>query len=232
LIVMVWVFFILTIPITFLVNKAHKISHALLAVTAKCFGSKGQKEEEHDVDDDGSERDIVFLGFHRVGSMLVSEFQKKHPGVLSKINVIDVNDDIKKKLEKKGVMYSHGEIASPDIWKCQKVEARLVLSTIPDSSLQGVTNKQIAENALKIWPKAIVIATAESHDQKQDLYDVGAAYVLVQTQLCAERLQKLVGEYIMDANHEGELKQMINKHLEDMQSGGKKKFANSGQDDF
>jgi len=227
LIIMCWVFFILAIPTPFFIKFNHKITNVLLKATAKCFKSSDE-EEEHDVDDDGSERDIVFLGFHRVASMLVSEFQKKNAGVLAKINVIDINEDIKPKLEKKGVMFSKGDITSPDIWKCQHADVRICLSTIPDSVLQGITNKQICENALKVWPGAMVIATAESHDQKQALYDVGASYVLVQTQLCAERLQGLVGGYITDVNHDGELKQIINKHLEDLQAGNKRKFADSG----
>jgi len=226
--IMIWVFSILAIATSYFVTGKYKFFAFLQKVTAPCRKNKGG-EEAHDDHGHHVHRDIVLLGFHRIASMLINEFETKHPQILQKINVVDVNQAIKKKLEKKGVGYSYGDVSSADVLEhAHHGDASLVLSTIPDSVLQGMTNKQIVTAALKNWPSAICIATAESHAQKKELYEAGASYVLVQTQLCAERLQELLGGYIMDMNHNGELNQLLAKHAEHKESLSKNKFQDSG----
>jgi voltage-gated potassium channel Kch len=197
---------------------------------SKCRKSAQDAGHAEGHDEHHEHRDIVMLGFHRIGSMLIHEFEIKNPGILKRMNVVDVNQSIKPRLEKKGVHYSYGDISSADVLEhAHHGEAKLILSTIPDSVLgAGVTNQLIVREAMKCWPGAIIIATAESHAQKKELYQAGAHYVLVQTQLCAERLQDLLGNYIMDAFHDGELNQLVAKHAEQKETLSKARFSERG----
>lgn len=142
--------------------------------------------------------------------MLVSVFEEKYPQALSKINVIDVNQSIKSKLMQRNVMFSYGDISSPDVLEhAHHGAARLVLCTVPDSKLRGITTAQIVKNAKQVWPEAIVLAIAENQKQLKQLYADGADYVLHQPRLCAERIEELLEDYITQAFHDGELKQLL-----------------------
>jgi len=231
LVIMIFVFSILAVATAYFVTGKYKFFKTMKALTAKFRKASADGADEHGEHDDHHEhRDIVMLGFHRVASMLVHEFEIKNPGILKRINVVDVNQSIKPRLEKKGVHYSYGDFSSADVLEhAHHGSAKLILSTIPDSVLsQGVTNKLIVSEALKCWPGAIIIATAESHSQKKELYTAGAHYVLLQTQLCAERLTDLLGTYIMDAFHDGELQQLMAKHAEQKEKLSKERFGQRG----
>merc|ERR1711976_755951 len=80
-------------------------------------------------------------------------------------------------------------------------DVRLVISSIPDAYLRGVTNLQLLQNAKKVWPKADVIATATTPDEAHILYENGADYVLRVAKLCAERLHDVILDHSTHAVH-------------------------------
>jgi len=167
----------------------------------------------HGEDDHGHE-DIVLLGFHRIAFMLVAEFQAKSPEMLKHLHVIDTNQGIMPVLRKKGVKCSYGDICAPDVLEhCHHGEPSLVISTIPDSLLHGVTNAMLLKIAQKVWPNAHYIVTADNPQQASQLYTQGADYVLRSAKLCAERLQDLLTKHRSSVtSNESELAQLFNSY--------------------
>jgi Kef-type K+ transport system membrane component KefB len=167
----------------------------------------------HDQDHHGHD-DIVLLGFHRIAFMLVAEFQAKSPEMLKHLHVIDTNQSIMPTLRKKGIKCSYGDICAPDVLlHCHHGEPRLVISTIPDSLLNGVTNAKLLKIAQEVWPTANYIVTADNPQQATQLYTAGASYVLRSAKLCAERLQDLLTKHRSSmTSSESELAHLFNSY--------------------
>ena len=75
-------------------------------------------------------------------------------------------------------MFTYGAIISPGVLEhAHHGQVDLVLETIPDSVITGVTNKRLLEVSRQVWPDAHVVDTTESLICTE-LYDAGANYVL------------------------------------------------------
>merc|ERR1712048_1217750 len=121
------------------------------------------------------ERGIVLLGFHRIAAMLIEEFQHKSPHLLKQLHVIDVNEDIKPTLDERGVQFTYGDYSSDEVLHhAHHGEAHIVISTIPDFLLKGMTNMQLLRLAKQIWPNAYTVVTADNPQQALELYTSGA----------------------------------------------------------
>ena len=57
--------------------------------------------------------------------------------------------------------------------------ARIIVSSVSDNILKGVTNRQLVETARRINPGAVIIANAVELDESRHLYEAGADYVLL-----------------------------------------------------
>mmetsp|Transcript_99602 Transcript_99602/g.319642 ORF Transcript_99602/g.319642 Transcript_99602/m.319642 type:complete len:916 (+) Transcript_99602:84-2831(+) len=165
--------------------------------------TRGNAAQEADaIEDDGEERDIVLLGFHKIAFMLMAEIQARTPELLSTMHVIDFNGRTLSKLEAMGIKCSCGDISSRDVLaKAQSKPPRIVISTIPDALLQGTCNKKLIRVVHDVWPTAKVIVTADNPHTAQELYDAGADYVLRISKLSAERLEELLSEHCNDSTH-------------------------------
>jgi Kef-type K+ transport system membrane component KefB len=205
--ILIWSFSILAIASSYLIGYNHaiygKLSH-ICQSTCACFFRSGNGHNSADTggDDDEheEEHDIVLLGFHKVAAALIAEMEAKSPALLHKLHVIDFNTSIVDALATKGVMCSYGDISCKDVLQhAHHGEVRLVLSTIPDSMLVGVTNADILRISKELWPQAHCIVTSDSQQETADLYKAGADYVLQMALLCSERLQHLLVEYSKNA---------------------------------
>mmetsp|Transcript_103780 Transcript_103780/g.334579 ORF Transcript_103780/g.334579 Transcript_103780/m.334579 type:complete len:903 (-) Transcript_103780:236-2944(-) len=165
--------------------------------------TRGNAAQEADaIEDDGEERDIVLLGFHKIAFMLMAEIQARTPELLTSIHVIDFNKKTLNKLDAMGIKCTCGDISSPDVMgKAQSKAPRIVISTIPDALLQGTCNKKLIRVVHDVWPTAKVIVTADNPHTAQELYDAGADYVLRISKLSAERLEELLSEHCNDSTH-------------------------------
>ncbi|CAE8650932.1 unnamed protein product, partial [Polarella glacialis] len=203
--IIIWTFAILAIGASNGIIHKHAIYRTMFRMKHRYF-HRGQVladqcicEEEADEEE---ERDILFLGFQRIASMLVAEFESRSPELLRKLQVIDVNQSIEDKLLKKGVKFSYGDFTQPDVLHhAVKGEPRIVMSTTPDTMLQGSTNKQILKVAKEAFPDAYIIVTADNPKQAAMLYEEGASYVVRSAKLCAERLYELLSRYETDVHH-------------------------------
>jgi voltage-gated potassium channel Kch len=86
-----------------------------------------------------------------------------------------------------------GDLASPDTLLHGHVEhASIILCTIPDMLLKGTTNLHLVKTCRQLAPKAIIVATAETPQQGEQLIAAGATRVIEQYGLVGEQAAELV----------------------------------------
>lgn len=208
--IIIWVFMILSIFSSNLINYNHDVYQGIAWLSRRiCRAGLSHENEEPTHEDD---RDILLLGFHRIGSMLIAEFEHHAPKLLRKLQVVEFNQSIKEPLLRRGVKFTYGDFSSAEFLEhCFHGEPKIIISTTPDTMLQGTSNLRILKVAMTVWPKAHIIVTADNPEQASELYDAGAHYVLRSAKLCAERLFELLNKYQTDAGM-SDLKRRFDKY--------------------
>jgi len=103
-------------------------------------------------------------------------------------------------------MCEHCDISAvEDLKRCHRGDVRLVIISIPDSMLRGVSNLRLLQVSKQVWPTADVIVTADTPYQAHELYEHGADYVLRMAKLCAERLHDVIVDHTTHFTHHHEI---------------------------
>eukprot|EP00413_Alexandrium_margalefii_P004526 CAMPEP_0204521934 /NCGR_PEP_ID=MMETSP0661-20131031/6050_1 /ASSEMBLY_ACC=CAM_ASM_000606 /TAXON_ID=109239 /ORGANISM="Alexandrium margalefi, Strain AMGDE01CS-322" /LENGTH=238 /DNA_ID=CAMNT_0051527561 /DNA_START=27 /DNA_END=743 /DNA_ORIENTATION=- len=231
--IVVWAFIILAVLNSCAIRYNQQIVRSMVSVMKRAVPAlrrAGSLDVAHE--DEGEEvfeeenRDIIFLGFHKVAALLIAEFQIRHPGILKRIHIIDINPGHMSGLREKGIKCSWGDFASAkELAGCHKGAVHVVISSIPDSLLQGVTNMKLLKVAKSVWPEMHFIATADNPFQAQGLYEAGADYVVRMAKLCAERLHELLTDHCTHAFGAGELTELFEQYkTRDKDAKSKKGF--------
>ena len=123
---------------------------------------------------------IALLGFHRVTSSLLHDLERSHPELMNRILVVDLNINIHEHIAAHGPQVHYGDLRNTETLQHAGVDrARVIVSSVSDNILKGVTNRQIVETARRINPEAVIIANAVELAESRHLYDAGADYVLL-----------------------------------------------------
>jgi len=204
--ILIWTFSGLAILSSYMIGYNYHIygvlSRGCRFLLRKENRGKGDTSDEHEEGGDHADRNIIILGFHKTAAMLIAHFEHYNPYLLAKIHVIDTHEHIMPELRARGVTCAYGDISSPDVLEhAHHGDVRLVISSIPDTLLRGVTNARLLQNAKQVWPQADVIATATTPDEAHHLYENGADYVLRVAKLCAERLHDLILDHSTHTVH-------------------------------
>jgi voltage-gated potassium channel Kch len=94
--------------------------------------------------------------------------------------VIDFNPDVHAELTRRGIACKYGDVSNMQTLHHAEVEdAKLVVSTIPDTILRGTDNLRLLRHARRLCPHAKVVVTANRAAAALDLYEAGADYVFV-----------------------------------------------------
>ncbi|CAJ1347786.1 unnamed protein product, partial [Effrenium voratum] len=209
--IIIWVFMTLSVFSSNLISFNHEIYRGMDTVCRFVFKRSISQSDDGPTHEE-DERDILLLGFHRIASMMIAEFESHNRKLLSKLQVVEYNQSIKEPLLRRGIKFSYGDFSSADVLEhCFHGEPKIVISTTPDTMLQGTTNMRILKVALKVWPRAHIIVTADNPEQAAQLYEAGAHYVLRSAKLCAERLFELLNKYQTDAGM-SDLKRRFDKY--------------------
>lgn len=160
-----------------LYDSAYKVSE----VFAPVLRLLGFKDPEVDEDEGTKPYNVAFLGFHRVASTVLYDLKKHREGDLSDVLVIDFNVQIHKQIEAQGAHVQYGDLSNPETLLHAGIDqAKVVVSTIPDDILRGVTNEGLAHHARAMNPDAIIIANAVNFKEARKIYAAGADYVYMQ----------------------------------------------------
>jgi Kef-type K+ transport system membrane component KefB/voltage-gated potassium channel Kch len=178
---LIFVFAITSVASTYLIGYSHPLQEML----AGWLRMAGLADLDRGQDSDASKRalsgkDVVVLGFFTEASALVHEYEMaKHP-LLARLLVIDFNPDVHAELTRRGISCKYGDVASMQTLHHAEVhDAKLVVSTIPDTILKGTSNLRLLQQARRLCPHASVVVTATRAASALELYDAGADFVFV-----------------------------------------------------
>jgi len=160
---------------------------------------------------------IVLLGFFREASSLLNELSQRHQAdVMKKVLVVDFNPEAHQKLTTAGFRCMYGDLSHPDTLKHLELEhAKVLVCTIPDHILKGVTNLTLLKALKKLAPNSQVIVTAETLSSAREMYENGADYVFLPRMLSAEYLADLLDH--IHAGTDAAFKQASKDRLKDWQ---------------
>jgi Kef-type K+ transport system membrane component KefB len=189
--VVLWMLVITSVLSTYAIVNSHAI-YQFLAPLLRAVGFRDANVLLEDPNHDHA-RPIVFLGFARQASSLLEEMIHRDPSVVHRVTVVDFNPDVRDGLEKRRVHVIYGDISHADTLHHAKVpEAKVILSTIPDSVLKGTSNVRILRQLRAMAPDAKVIVNSEILEHAREMYQEGAAYVLIHRFVGATHLAPVV----------------------------------------
>src|SRR6476620_5430113 len=144
-------------------------------------------------------KDVILLGFFTEASALVHEYEMaKHP-LLARLLVIDFNPDVHAELVRRGIACKYGDVASMQTLHHAEVhDAKLVVSTIPDTILKGTSNLRLLQQARRLCPHACVVVTANRAASALELYDAGADFVFVSRLHSAAQMASILEQGLAD----------------------------------
>lgn len=194
----IFVFVITAIASTYLI----KYSQPIAARLAVALGRLGLKEVGQGALEPGGEhasKEIAILGFFQVASSLVNDITSDADDdgavheLSDRIMVVDFNPQVYERLTAQGIKVVYGDISHADMLHHVGIEeARLVISTVPDSILVGTDNLKLTQQLLKLCPGAKIIVNAETHKAALAMYEAGADYVYLPRLLAAEHLHEMI----------------------------------------
>jgi len=182
--------FVLTALLTpLLYRNAHSLYGFMAPILRKC----GFPEPSEGVTEAEGDAEIVLLGFHRVASSLLHEISENRPELLKKILVIDFNVQIHPAIRRMGASVRYGDLASEQTLSHAGIDkAKVVVATIPDDILRGITNQKLVQVIRQINPEAVIISNAEQPLSAKDVYDSGADYVYMGRVNTARALDEII----------------------------------------
>ncbi len=128
----------------------------------------------------GERADIVMLGFFINAEALTTEIKRTSPDLLQRILVIDYNLQNHNAIVEHGLRVAYGDISNPETLRHHGIAgARVVLSTISNTFLRGITNQDLADRVKHINPDALFIATADDERGATDLLGRGVFRAVV-----------------------------------------------------
>lgn len=154
----------------FAIKYNYQIAMALVRLLPLGGGAKGAEAHGASAEAAGGDAahgsalgvDVVMLGFFLNAEALAFELNKTNPELLKRILVIDFNLDNHVAIRAHGFQVAYGDISNPETLRHHGIaRAKVVLSSISNTFLRGITNEDLAEEVRLINPAARFIATAD-----------------------------------------------------------------------
>lgn len=175
-------FVVLATLSTFAMMKSDPLTRTLIPVLKRC-GFRDLDEGEKSLASGmvaGSGRRILVLGFFRTASSLMGELSRRKHALLENLAVVDFNPEVHHALSERGIQVVYGDISQQETLHHAGVgEAEVLVCTVPDSLLKGITNVKLVRQLRAMNPRAKIISTAEVLTEVPLLYAAGADYVSV-----------------------------------------------------
>jgi Kef-type K+ transport system membrane component KefB len=200
-----------------LIPRGHSIAQALNPLLERIgfrdrvsIESGGSSGSEH-------RAEVVLLGFYREGSSLLHELLARHPEQVKKhFLVVDFNPEAHKALTELGVPCKYADLGHVDTLRHLEIEdAKVLICTIPDHILKGISNLKLLRAMKSMAPNAQVVVTAETFDSAREMYKEGADYVFIPRLLAGEYLADLVDH--IHAGTDAAFKAASRERLENLQ---------------
>jgi Kef-type K+ transport system membrane component KefB len=137
---------------------------------------------------------IVLLGFFRTASSLIAELERENDRLLlDEVKVVDFNPVVLHGLQARGIRVQYGDISQRETLVHSEIaHAEILVSTVPDYLLKGITNEKLVRQLRSINPKATIIAHADVLADVASLYAAGADHVFVPRLIAAGELRRVL----------------------------------------
>jgi len=203
--VVIYTLLITSVVSTYGILFNHELAGAMARVAARLglpvyTGPAPAAEPAADADEHGHGHggagDIFFLGVSREGLAILQHLERESPAMKRRIVAVDYNPETLEALLADGVACYYGDIANVDTLRHAGIErARIVVSSVSDWFLRGVSNQALVRLVRGLAPEARIIATADRLADAETLYAEGAAYVVIPPALAAEHLFRLLRDW-------------------------------------
>jgi voltage-gated potassium channel Kch len=131
--------------------------------------------------------ELVLFGYHRGGTEFVNLFKTMKKSYV----VIDYDPDVIDTVEERKINYLYGDATDVELLEEAGVEhAKLIVSTIPDFSINDILLKYISAKN----PKAIVIMHTDDPYDAAKLYESGASYVILPHYIGSEKVSEFINK--------------------------------------
>jgi Kef-type K+ transport system membrane component KefB len=152
-------------------------------------GGPGTAPGESAVEHASHSADIVLLGHFRIAQAVLDQVEQHAPALKSRITLIDYDATRARVVMARGFNWQYGDLANPDAFEHLGIEhARIVVTTISDTFLKGITTRRLAANLRRLAPEAVIVMTGEEKTDAEDLLRAGANHVLVPGEITGERI--------------------------------------------
>lgn len=171
---------------TYLILNGDKLYKALSIYLGIFERSKTSEEYVGDLDE--IKNHVVLIGVNRMGTSVLNALLEHKQSVLA----VDFNPDVIKNLKEKKIKNLFGDIADLEIQeRANLASAKLIISTVSDIEDNMVLISEIKK--IKNGPKIVVIAN--DNREEEELYKVGANYVIQPYVLGGKHLAHLIKTY-------------------------------------
>ena len=137
----------------------------------------------------GAARDIVLLGHFRIAQAVLDQVEQHAPHLKERITLVDYDATRGREVIARGFHWEYGDLAHPDALEHLGIEgARIIVTTISDTFLKGITTRRLAANLRRLAPGAAIVMTGEEKVDADELLQAGADHVLVPGEITGERI--------------------------------------------
>jgi Kef-type K+ transport system membrane component KefB len=138
-------------------------------------------------------RDIVLLGHFRIAQAVLDLVEARAPHIKERITLVDYDANRAHAVLARGFRWEYGDLANPDALEHLGIEdARIVVTTISDTFLKGISTRRLVGNLRRLAPRAVIVMTGEERTDMEDLLRAGADHVLIPGEITGERILELL----------------------------------------
>jgi Kef-type K+ transport system membrane component KefB len=126
-----------------------------------------------------------------VRDIMLVEAQAPH--LKERITLVDYAANRARGVIARGFRWEYGDLANPDALEHLGIEeARIVVTTISDTFLKGISTRRLVGNLRRLAPRAVIVMTGEDRTDMEDLLRAGADHVLIPGEITGERILELL----------------------------------------
>ena len=141
----------------------------------------------------GPAREIVLLGHFRIAQAVLDLVEAQAPALKSRITLVDYDANRARGVIARGFRWEYGDLANPDALEHLGIEeARIVVTTISDTFLKGISTRRLVGNLRRLAPHAVIVMTGEEKTDMEELLGAGADHVLIPGEITGERVLELI----------------------------------------
>jgi len=141
----------------------------------------------------GPPREIVLLGHFRIAQAVLDLVEVRAPQLKARITLVDYDANRAHGVIARGFRWEYGDLANPDALEHLGIEeARVVVTTISDTFLKGISTRRLVGNLRRLAPRAVIVMTGEERTDLEDLLRAGADHVLIPGEITGERILDLL----------------------------------------